>query len=107
MIYELREYYAVPGRLPALNQRFEKITLGYFTKHGMRVVGFWTDEVGTSNKLTYMLAFEDMGERERAWTSFRADAERLKAFEETERDGPLVERIKNRFLRPTAYSPMP
>jgi hypothetical protein len=106
MIYELRVYDAVPGKLPALNQRFEKITMGYFAKHGMQVVGFWTDEVGTSNRLTYMLTFDDMAAREKAWTAFRADAERLKAFEETERDGPLVARIENTIIRPTAYSPL-
>lgn len=106
MIYELRVYDAVPGKLPALNERFEKITLGYFEKYGTKVVGFWTDEVGTSNRLTYLLAFEDAGQRERAWTAFRADQERAAAFAETERDGPLVARVTNTIMRPTSYSPM-
>ena len=106
MIYELRVYDAVPGKLPALSQRFEKTTMGYFAKHGMQVVGFWTDEVGTSNRLTYLLAFDDLAHRDRAWTAFRADSERLKIFEETERDGPLVARIENTIMRPTSYSPL-
>ncbi|MPZ49304.1 MAG: NIPSNAP family protein [Dehalococcoidia bacterium] len=106
MIYELRVYDAVPGKLPALNARFEKVTMGYFAKHGLKVAGFWADEVGTSNRLTYLLAFEDMAARDTAWAAFRADQERLKVFEETERDGPLVARIENTIMRPTAYSPM-
>lgn len=106
MLYELRIYDAVAGKMPALNERFAKITLGYFEKYNMKVVGFWTDEIGLSNRLTYMLAFESQAQRESAWTAFRADADRLKAFAETERDGPLVARVTNTLMRPTPYSPM-
>jgi len=70
------------------------------------MVGFWTDEVGMSNRLTYMLAFDDMARRDKAWAGFRADPERVKAFAETEKDGPLVARVTNTIMRPTAYSPM-
>ena len=106
MIYELRISDAIPGKLPALNKRFAKITMGYFEKYGLKVVGFWTDEVGTNNRLTYMLAFDDMAQRDNAWAAFRADPERAKAFAETEKDGPIVARVTNTIMRPTAYSPM-
>ena len=106
MIYELRIYEAIPGKLPALNERFAKITMGYFKKYGLKMVGFWTDEVGMSNRLTYMLAFDDMAHRDKAWAGFRADPDRVKAFAETEKDGPLVARVTNTIMRPTAYSPM-
>ena len=46
MIYELRTYEAMPGKLPALNRRFAEITMGYFKKHGLNPVGFWTEDVG-------------------------------------------------------------
>ena len=72
----------------------------------MKVVGFWTDEIGTSNRLTYMLAFNDMAHRDKAWAGFRADTERIKLFAETEKDGPLVARVTNTIMRPTSYSPM-
>jgi len=106
MIYEVRIYDAMPGKMSALNDRFANITLGYFKKYGINVVGFWTDEVGVSNRLTYMLAFDDAAAREKAWTGFRADQERAAAFAETERDGPLVAQIHNSIMRPTSYSPM-
>jgi len=106
MIYEMRIYEAIPGKLPALNERFANITMGYFEKYDIKVVGFWTDEIGTSNRLTYILAFEDAGQRERAWTNFRADQERAAAFAETEREGPLVAKVINTIMRPTGYSPM-
>lgn len=106
MVYELRVYEVAPGKLPALNERFAKITMRYFEKYGLKAVGFWTDEIGTSNRLTYMLAFEDMAQRDMAWTAFRADTERLKLFEETEKNGRLVFRVTNTIMRPTEYSPM-
>ena len=106
MIYELRIYDTVPGKLPALNDRFANVTLGYFKKYGINVVGFWTDEVGVNNRLTYMLAFDDMAHRDRAWAAFRADQERLRAFAETEREGLLVARVQNTIMRPTSYSPL-
>ena len=106
MIYELRIYDAMPGKLPALNKRFETITLGYFEKYNMKVVGFWTDMIGISARLTYMLAFDDLGHREKAWAAFVADTERQKAFAETERDGLLVAKVENKILQPTVYSPL-
>ena len=59
MLYELRTYSAMPGRLPDLHKRFAEITLGYFKKHGIQVVGFWTNELGgASDQLIYMLAYD-------------------------------------------------
>ena len=106
MIYELRNYEVMPGKLPALNDRFAKVTVPLFEKYGFKVVGFWTADVGTSGVLTYMLGFDDMAHRDKAWGAFRADPVRAKAFAESEKDGPLVVRITNTILRPTAYSPM-
>ena len=108
MLYELREYEAVPGKMPALNERFANHAIGLFKKHDIEVVGFWTEDVGSSNKLVYILSFQDSAHREKAWSSFYADAEWNSVREESERraGGPLVARIQNRILKPTAYSPM-
>ena len=46
MIYEMRSYRAMPGRLPDLIKRFDTITLKLFEKHGIQQAGFWTTEVG-------------------------------------------------------------
>lgn len=106
MIYEMRVYEAVPGKLPALHDRFANITLKFFEKHGIRVVAFWEPVIGVSNQLVYILAWQDLAERERVWNAFASDPEWLRARAETERDGPLVARITNYILKPTPYSPM-
>ena len=36
MLYELRVYDCVPGRLPDLLNRFENITLDLWQKHGIK-----------------------------------------------------------------------
>ena len=40
MLYELRVYDVMPGKLQALNDRFANLTLGLFKKHGIDVWGF-------------------------------------------------------------------
>lgn len=105
MIHELRIYHCAPGRLPALNKRFESVTLRLWEKHGIRQVGFWTTLVGPSNQaLTYLLAWKDLAERETRWNAFMSDPEWLAARAESEKDGIIVERIDNSILTPTAYS---
>jgi hypothetical protein len=57
MIYELRIYDYVPGRMPALLSRFENETLRIWERHGTRQAGFWTTLIGASDQeVTYMLA---------------------------------------------------
>ncbi len=107
MLYESRYYHAVPGKLPALNDRFANITMDYFTQYEIGMMGFWTDEIGTSNLLTYILTFDNLGDRETKWTAFGADKARLAAFAETEVDGPLVAQVQNTFMQATPYSPEP
>lgn len=107
MIYELRIYHAVPGRLPALVSRFQNHTLRIWEKHGIRQAGFWTTLIGESNQqLTYMLAWESMAEREKRWGAFLADPEWIAASAETEKNGQLVQNISNELLAPTAFSSM-
>jgi len=104
-IFEHRVYEVVPGKLPALNKRFATITLGYFEKHGIGVVGFWEPITGTTNELHYMLRYDDLAHRDRAWGAFQADEGWIRDRAETERDGPLVARVRNQFLKLTDYSP--
>ena len=105
MIYEMRVYHCVPGRLPALLKRFETVTLALWERHGIRQAGFWTTLVGASNQtLTYLLAWEDLTERDVKWTAFQTDPEWLAKRAETEKGGAIVGHITNELLQPTAFS---
>ena len=100
----MRTYETIPGQLQKLNDRFEHVTLNYFEKYNIRAIGFWTEDVGANNRLVYLLAFDSLAQRDEAWARFRADEERIKAFAESEKDGPLVAKIYNTILKPTSYS---
>ena len=105
MIYELRVYKCVPGRLPALLNRFANITLKLWEKHGIKQAGFWTTLVGESNQeLYYLLAWESLADREKKWNAFAADPEWHAKRAETEKDGAIVANVSNQFLAPTAFS---
>ncbi len=107
MIYELRVYRCVPGRLPDLNRRFESVTLKLWEKHGIRPAGFWTTLIGESNQdLHYLLEWRDLAERERVWGGFMADPDWQKARAETEKNGQIVANISSTILAPTAFSRM-
>jgi NIPSNAP protein len=107
MIYEMRIYHAVPGKLPLLNDRFANHTLKFWERFGIRQVGFWTVQVGdSSNDLYYILEWESLAEREQKWNKFIVDPEWLKVRAETEKNGPIVDHVTNIILSPTAYSKM-
>ena len=107
MLFEHRVYTAVPGKLPALNDRFANHTIGFFKQYGVGMMGFWTDDIGVSNQLTYITTFNTMADRETKWAEFGSDTKRQQVFAETEVNGPLVAVVENTFMRLTPYSPSP
>ena len=105
MLYELRIYHCVTGRLPALLNRFDNITLKLWEKHNIKQAGFWTTEIGpNANDLYYLLQWESLAEREQKWNAFASDPEWLQKKAETESDGPILESLSNTILRPTEFS---
>ncbi len=106
MTYEIRSYEVVPGRMPAMHARFQNHTLGLFRRHGIRVVGFWEAAIGVSNVLHYLVQFDDLAHRERAWAAFGADPDWQRVRAESEKDGPIVARVRSEIWRPAPYSPM-
>jgi hypothetical protein len=105
MIYELRVYHCVPGRLPDLLKRFNDITLPLWEKHGIRQTGFWTVAIGSSNQdLYYMLQWESLDDRARRFAGFQADPAWISARAETEKNGQIVASISNTILTPTSFS---
>ena len=105
MLYELRIYHCVTGRLPALLDRFETITLKLWEKHGIQQMGFWTTEIGpNANDLYYLLQWESLAEREKKWTAFATDPEWIKKKAETEANVQILDSLSNTILKPTGFS---
>ena len=106
MIYELRIYDVAPGRMADLHARFRDHTLKIFARHGFHPVAFLNTEIGSSSdKLTYLLQWHSLAERESAWAAFLSDPEWQEVSAESNKPGQLILRIRNSILRPTDYSP--
>ena len=107
-VFELRTYYAAPGKLDDLHARFRDHTNKLFTKHGMTMIGYWTpvEGTGTPNTLVYILAFPSKEARQKSWDDFKADPEWVAARNASEVNGKLVDKVVSVFLKPTDYSPM-
>jgi NIPSNAP len=105
-VFELRTYYANPGKMTALHARFRDHTCKLFEKHGMTIVGFWSpiDKDKSEEMMVYILAYPNMEARNKAWKAFGADPDWIKAKADSEKDGPLVKKADSVFLTATDYS---
>jgi hypothetical protein len=104
MLYEMRSYYVVPGRLPDIIARFRDHTTGIFERIGIKNIGYWTELVGRNDLLIYIIAFEDMADREAKWEKFITDPEWIEVKTRTEANGQIVRYLENRFLAPIDFS---
>ncbi len=86
MLYELRSYYVVPGRMPDTLARFRDHTTKIFDRLGITNVGYWIEAVGRNDRHTSLIACDDMVDRAEKWEKFVNDPEWLKAKAETEAD---------------------
>jgi hypothetical protein len=104
-VFELRTYYAPPGRLDDLHARFRDHTIKLFDKHGLTSVGYWVPMDNRDNKLIYLLAFPSSEAREKSWKAFFADSEWKAVKKKTEANGRIVAKVESVLLGPTDYSP--
>jgi hypothetical protein len=108
-VFEMRTYYAAPGKLEALHKRFRDHTLRIFEKHGMTNIGYWVpaDAPGSENTLVYIIAHKSREAAKKNWADFGADPEWQKVRKESMADGvSITTKIESVFLNPADYSPI-
>ncbi|MBS1835912.1 MAG: NIPSNAP family protein [Acidobacteria bacterium] len=107
-VYELRTYYTLPGRLPALQARFRNHTLKLFEKHGMKNIGYWVpqDAPKSENTLIYVISHASREAAKQNWDNFRNDPVWKQVAKESEADGKIVERVESVYMNATDYSPI-
>jgi hypothetical protein len=107
-VFEMRTYYAAPGKMDALHARFRNHTNKLFVKHGMTLIGFWSpmDAEQAKQKMVYILAFPSREAAAKSWKAFQEDPEWKEAKAASEKDGKLVDKVESVFLNPTDYSPL-
>ena len=104
-LYELRTYYANPGKLDALQARFRDHTVKLFEKHGMQNVGYWVPTANDEQILIYLIAYPNREARDASWKAFMADPDWKAAYAKSTEGGKLVRKVDKVFLHPTVYSP--
>jgi len=104
MVYELRTYTTLEGRLPALHARFADHTMRLFEKHGMQNVIYWVP-ADRENTLVYVLAHKSREAADASWKGFIGDPEWHAARDASEKDGKIVARVERQYLLPVEYSP--
>jgi NIPSNAP len=108
-VFEMRTYYALPGKLEDLQARFRNHTTKLFEKHGMTNIGYWVpvdEKTGQSsdNRLIYLLAYPSLEARQKSWDTFRNDPAWISARTESEKNGKIVDKVESVFLKATDYS---
>ncbi|MDR3618039.1 MAG: NIPSNAP family protein [Paludisphaera borealis] len=106
-VFELRTYYTHDGKLVDLHKRFRDHTCALLEKHGAKLIGFWTpqdEKEGKASKLIYLVSFPSREAAVKTWKEFGQDPAWQKAKAESEKNGPIVQKVESVFLDPTDYS---
>ena len=107
-IYEMRTYTAAPGKLDDLHARFRDHTTRIFTKHHMKVIGYWVpvDKDQSKTTLVYILEHASAEAAKSSWSAFGKDPEWHAVAKASKANGPILVYIENSFMTATDYSPV-
>lgn len=105
--FEMRTYYAAPGRAEALHKRFREHTMKLFEKHGMTNLAYFIPD-DKPDVLVYYMAYPSRAAREASWKAFAADPawQAVKKASEEAAGGSLTSKVESVFLQATDYSPV-
>lgn len=104
-VFEMRTYYANPGKLADLHARFRDHTCKLFEKHGMENIGYWVPLTNVEEKLVYVLGYPSRAARDASWKAFGADPDWQAAYKKSHENGVLVKKAESLFMTATDYSP--
>src|SRR5258706_71707 len=108
-IFELRVYHSPTWRqLGLLHERFRGPEIKIFHRAGINPILYGSTVIGPNiPNLVYVIPFNDLAAREKAWNAFAADAEWQKVRKESiERGGEIVSSNQILLYKATKYSPI-
>ena len=107
VVYELRVYHAMDGKLDALVARFRDHTDAIFKRHGMISLAYWlpTDEPLKGRTLVYILKHPSRAAAIANWKAFHDDPEWIKVSTASEVNGKLVEKVDSTYMELMDWSP--
>lgn len=108
-LFELRVYHSPTWhQLTLLHARFAGPEIEIFHRVGIHPVLYSSTLIGQHMpNLTYLIPFEDLAAREKAWAAFGADPEWLKVRKESiERGGQISSVMQISLFKSAPYSPI-
>ncbi len=108
-IFEVRVYHSPTWRqLRALHERFAGPEIRIFHRCGVHPILYTSTMAGANMpNLTYVIPFENLAAREKAWNAFAADPEWVKVRKESiDRSGQISSVIQISLFRAAPYSPV-
>ena len=107
--YELRIYHSPTWmQLAALHERFAGPEIKIFHRSGIHPILYTETALGTNMpNLTYLIPWDSLAAREKAWDAFQADPEWVKVRKESiDRHGQIASVNQVSLFRATSYSPV-
>ena len=108
-LFELRVYHSPRfSQLQALHNRFNNAEIKIFHRSGIHPVLYGSTVVGPNQpNLTYLIPFDSLAAREKAWAAFGADPDWIKTRQESvEKYGQITAVNDIAIYRAAAYSPI-
>ena len=103
MIVEKRTYTLHPGKTAEFLRLYEAEGLALHRKY-LRMLGYFTSDIGPQNQIVTMWAYESMAEREDLRAKLYSDPEWIAFGPKTTH---LIQTMETVILKPTHFSPMP
>lgn len=103
MILDERTYTLVPSKKALFLKEYEERGLPIQQRHLKRLVGYFETEIGVVNQIVHIWAYDDLADRARKRAGLQQDPEWQAFVQDTI---SCIERMENRILVPTKFSPM-
>lgn len=97
-VYELRTYFASPGKLDDLHARFKNHTLRLHERYDIENVGYWVPTDNPKRTIVSLVSYPSMAARERSWSRLMADREWIQVRRDSEANGRILDTVREEIL---------
>lgn len=107
-VIQMRTYTLYEGKVPNIQARFRDHTQALFEKQGLRNYPYWmtVPKDGSQPKLLYLLGAKDQASFDAGFQAFLKDPEWIKARDESEASGKIVEKVDAVMFKTLPFSPL-
>jgi hypothetical protein len=105
MIVDLRIYTCRPGKMAAFVELYRTMAWPLQQKYLGRCLGWYTTVEGAQNRVVHLWGYDSQADREARRKAMAADPD-WPVYLKTLAEADLLTDMENRFVTPTAFSPV-